>query len=791
MHRPNAKLVYQLEGIEVDLTRGCLTVKGQEHYLRQQAFDVLRFLLENRQRLVTKEDLMEGIWHGVSVTDNALVQCVTEIRKAIGDDSHNPRFIRTVPKIGYRFIGHVEERGVEVLSAQGGGTAASVSDNQSLEPVPLDSMGADLLRKGIQRSYGKLAAFLGFVGTGALVYLWLMYRPFDLPRAETVLPNLPGKKAIAVMYFENESARPEFDWLREGLADMFITDLARNNNLTVLSRQQLHLLMERIGHKSTEKVRLDEALEIASRSRAAEVILGHFAALGDEVRLDVQVHDAQNGRLMAADSVVVGRPEEILSQVDLLAIRLASRLGDASSDSPPPASLLPAMTNNLEAYRYYSLGVEKAQAFENSQAIRLLRKAIDLDPQFAMAYARIGYAYAVTDFVPEKGTPYLEKAFQLSDRLTEKDKLYLTSWYAIARGDYPSAIQTSRRIIALYPSEIEAYWRLGRLLHGEEQPEEAVRVLQLGLTVDPGAKELYNGLGINYLVVGRYDDAIRALQRYVELAPREPNAYDSLGMSYQQSGRYEQAIAVYSKAVALDSEFEPAIIHLGDTYFQQGRYRDAITQYERYIAVTRSDVARGLGYSNIAHVYLSEGNLSRAAWAARNEMKYAPGSVWNALRIAMARNDVRHVRVLEQKLFGQWPYSERGARTDLRSLDYIRGYLKLKGDGAGEEAVEFFKEALHHLPPTSGIELHEDCLANAYLELGRLDEAIGEYRRILRVNANYPLAAFHLAQAYERKGERDQARSFYELFLQNWKQADANVQQIREANEALSRLRLN
>ncbi|PYX77991.1 MAG: hypothetical protein DMG70_33210, partial [Acidobacteria bacterium] len=135
----------------------------------------------------------------------------------------------------------------------------------------------------------------------------------------------------------------------------------------------------------------------------------------------------------------------------------------------------------------------------------------------------------------------------------------------------------------------------------------------------------------NYLALGRYDEAIRAHRHYVELAPLEPNAHDSLGMSYQRCGRYDQAIEEYAGAVALDAEFEPAIIHLGDAYFQQGRYREAIHQYQRYIEVTRSDVAHALGYSNIGHVYLSKGNLPRAEWAAQNEVKYAPGSVWNSL----------------------------------------------------------------------------------------------------------------------------------------------------------------
>ena len=105
--------------------------------------------------------------------------------------------------------------------------------------------------------------------------------------------------------------------------------------------------------------------------------------------------------------------------------------------------------------------MEKAQALHNTEAIALLEKAVALDPQFAMAHARIGYVYAVTWGLADKGKPHLEKAFQLSDRLTEKDKLYITAWYAIANLDYPGAAQMFRQVIAEYPLEIEAYWRLG------------------------------------------------------------------------------------------------------------------------------------------------------------------------------------------------------------------------------------------------------------------------------------------------------------------------------------------
>lgn len=101
--------IYRLDGIEIDTAQACLKRDGNEQHLRQQAFQVLIYLLENPQRLITKNELIEAIWQDTAVTDNALEQCLAEIRKVLGDDSRNPRFIKTVPRAGYRFIGPLEE----------------------------------------------------------------------------------------------------------------------------------------------------------------------------------------------------------------------------------------------------------------------------------------------------------------------------------------------------------------------------------------------------------------------------------------------------------------------------------------------------------------------------------------------------------------------------------------------------------------------------------------------------------------------------------------------------------
>ncbi|MBV9158885.1 MAG: tetratricopeptide repeat protein [Acidobacteriaceae bacterium] len=760
----SGKSIYRFGDIEVDSSRACVRKGGKEQYIRQQSFHLLLYLLEERERVVPKEELIEHFWGSTAVTDNALTQCIADIRKVLGDDSRHPRFVKTIPKAGYGFIGTVEVEQLEVHSE-----------------AHAQPRGPELAPK----SWRRLAAMVAVLAalTGILVTI-LIARSRE-QRLEITLPPIPGKKTVAVMYFENQSRRADLNWLREGLADMFITAMARSDRVTVLSRYQLQLLLQRIDHQPGSEIHLDEALEIARRSHAETIVLGSFAPLGDGFLVNVQVHEAVRGRLLTADRFTTSRPAEILGQIDVLSLKLTSELGVAPSQGTTRASLTELMTKDFEAYRYYSLGVSRAQNFENSEAIALLQKAIQRDPQFAMAYARIGYAYSVTDFMPEKGRPYLEKAFQLSDRLTEKDRLYVASWYAIAREDYSTAIRTLREILAQYPTEIEAYARLARLLYREEQAQEAISVLQAGLAADPDEADLYNVLGICFLGLKRYEDAIASHERYVELSPKEPNAHDSLGMSYQQSGRYPEALAEYRAALLLNPKFEPAIIHLGDLYSQQGRYEEAVRQYSRYIEVTQSDTARGVAYGSIAQVYRKKRDLRLAEEAARNELRWAPGAVWDSLLFAVDRGDKAKASVLKERLFENRPYPERGVRQELRSHDYYLGMLALK-EGRSAEALARFKDALHHFPPSSGLDLYEDCLANGYLQSGQTEAAIEEYERILHLNPNYPLLQYHLAQAYERKSERDRARTEYTRFLQIWKDADEDIPEVMDARKRVT-----
>ena len=754
------KQIYRFADIEVDLSRNCLRRGNKEEHLRKKTFSILVYLIRERGRVVTKEELFATAWKDTAVTDGVLLHCIKEIRQALGDDSHRPRFIKTVPKTGYRFIGEVREEFQSPVKESE--EQRTKNDGRKMNSQSA-SKNRRLVLAGILVSVAALA-FLGFLGRSS----WKQ-------SAEVVLPIAPGKRSVAIMFFENQSKNTKLDWLREGIADMLISNLSRSEKLIVLNRQQLRLLLERSEYKTGDGINLEKALEIARKSRAEALIVGSFATLGEKTRLDAQIYEVKSGELLTTESLTVERAEQILTEIDGLSMRLAVHLGAGDRER---MKIDEVMTDNLEAYRYYSLAVEKAQAFHTNEAIEFLEKAVSLDPQFAMAYARLGYIHTVVRVDEgERGKPFLEKAFALSHRLTERDKLYIQAWYAMANKDREATIQNLHEIIARFPSDTETYFRLGNLLRHQGQTEEAIEVYERGITFDPEAQNIYNGLGFCYSELARYDEAIAAHRRYAQLAPAEPNAYDSLGITLTEAGRYTEAHDTLNRALDLKPDFHFANLHLGDVYFRRGKYREAIKQFERYLQLAPTDWDKAIGYNRLALLYAQKGDLIRAEKFARGESKFK--QYRSAFLIALARNDLQTAENLKEN-FSRLPNSA----AESKQFAYFEGYYAQK-TGRHEAAFAQFKRVTNEPPfiwNNDGIPTM-DCLGNAFLQAGRFDEAIAEYERILQMNAYYPLARFHLAQAFERKGQIEKARENYRLFLETWKDADADIPEIIAAKK--------
>jgi tetratricopeptide (TPR) repeat protein/DNA-binding winged helix-turn-helix (wHTH) protein len=741
---------------------GLIAPDGQEIYLRPKAFQTLLFLLEQRHRVVTKDEIVARVWPDTAVTDDGLVQCIVEIRRLLGDDARQGRFVRTLPKSGYRFVGDVD-----VITP-----GARDLEPEAKSDVPSERVADVPARTRFSARTLMLAAAAVAVTIAAGAYLGQDRGTAGALAADDLANTEPQRSRVAVMFLENESRTPELDWLREGLPDMLVTGLSRSRELAVVDRQQLELLLDRAGHTPNESVAFAEAVTVAQRANLDHIIVGGFAKLGNTIRIDLRLHD-KTGRLVRTEALTIDTPGDLLKQVDLLSWRLAQQFGETSPVAPAPATML---TNNLEAYRYYSLGVTQANHYHNVEAIDLLTKATELDPEFAMAYGRIGYAYGVTGAQIERARPYLTKAYQLAHRLSERDRLQVEAWNAIVHLDYAQASRPLAELIRRYPLEVEPYVRLGMILAGELKFDEAVRTLQQGLAADPESTDLWNRIGGVYGESGRYEEAIAAHQKYVALQPEEANAYDSLGGSFYIAGRHAEAIQALERARQLNPDFEVVWVHLGNTYVHMGQYAKAEQAYRKYLASAKADNERRRGYTALAVLAQRRGRLKEAVSLMEQSRPVLPFGLDVPIRIEAGEPLDR----IEASLREPVDTPNRGSRLGNRVLLHAKGMLALRRGNAAE-AIAHFQAALRDRGVLWQADWLEDGLANAYLMLGRFEDASAEYQRLIQRHPRYPLAHYRLAQAFEGMGRADLAKRAYEEFLRVWANADPDLREIKDA----------
>ena len=738
--------VYRFDGFEIDPSRASFVKDGVEQRLRPKTFSLLIHLLEHRDRVISKEEFFSELWAGVAVTDDALTQCVSELRKVLGDDPRNPRYLRTIPKQGFLFIGTVEE--VEVEAAPAVVLAAAVP-------------------WWWRRRVWMAAVFCAAALLG-VVFVWRPWTKLSAGASD-------GRLSVAVMMFENRTGRQDLEWMREALPDMLIGSLARSAKLSLLPREQIVDLEQRTK-TAGGRVGLENALGMARKSRAQAFVLGAYTVLGEAMRLELRVFQTSDGRLLASEALTVDRQDDLLTRFEGLAMRTAVAL-HAPLPSSRTGAAAEARTTSLEAYRLYTLGVDRADHFRHSEAVALFERALEIDPNFYMASARIGYTHAFIRGLGKAGLPYLQKALEQASWMNARDRLFVEAWRSFAEGDVAGAIARYQRIVREYPNEITAYVALARLLRGEKRLEEGRDMLQRALALDPDWADAHNLLAGIQFGLGQKESALVSAIRYTELNPEEPNSHDSLGVILHRMGQYQEAIQSYRQALALKPDFDIAMIHLGNTLVHLGRYREAVTQYRQFGDTTKTDEQKARSKDAIAWVLWKSGNADGAL----QEVAYEP------LRqvILLEKQPTKTAPVQVDALIPT-EFNSRGARPSRRLDLVLRGLLYLNGQHNGELAIREMQAALRELPLYYAQSDLEDCLGETYLKLGKNDEAAAEYRRVLGLHPNLAMGHYGLALALDNQRERESARSEFRKFLEVWKDADRDLPQYLDA---VSRLR--
>lgn len=340
----SASNVYRIEDIEVCASQCRVFKDGAERHLRKQAFDVLLYLLRQHERAVGREELIRSVWRGAAVTDDSIGQCISEIREALGDSSRQPRYIKTLPKIGYQFIAPVT--GPETSGLAEAPTFPSNDNSQrpEIDPGVPEVPAYKTVGVPLRRFDGRTSLVLVF--SAFLIFILIIFvlvsrnRVSGAPKTTAAAAPVFPRRSIAVLGFSNLSGRPEDAWLSTAFSDWLSTELAAGEQLrTVLpetvAQKQAELQLPRSGFPSG----LD--LNRIGRQLGADLILsGAYAKLNGgpngQLRLDLRLQDTRTGETVAAFSES-GRESQLFNLVSQAGHALRPARRPRSDKRPGPS----------------------------------------------------------------------------------------------------------------------------------------------------------------------------------------------------------------------------------------------------------------------------------------------------------------------------------------------------------------------------------------------------------------------------------------------------------------------
>lgn len=394
-----------------------------------------------------------------------------------------------------------------------------------------------------------------------------------------------GAGSVAVLPLTNRTGADSLDWLGPGIADMLTTNLAQLDGLRVVSAQRLLDLLRQAGREETDAIPDDLALQIASQSGVRTLVRGSFMAVGDTVRLDVQLIDLEDGTVAAAEQA---RGSDVFALVDDVSARLSGRMLGASFRPTELTPVTQLATGNLEAYREYQEGLLAERRFLNEQALVHYRRAVELDSAFAMAWLRLG----MLANTQQERLFALQQADLNKAKATDRDRYMIEAMFAVnTAGDFETADSLLLQMIERYPDEKDARYQLGVFYDQTDRDDEARAVIEEAVALDP-----YYAPGINHLayLAGRRGDSIGAdtlSRRYLELEPDQANPLDSRGEILEMIGRHEEAREAFRAAIAVEPGFLASYEHLVRSYLRQGDSEGARAALAGYMSTPDPDAA--------------------------------------------------------------------------------------------------------------------------------------------------------------------------------------------------------
>jgi TolB-like protein/DNA-binding winged helix-turn-helix (wHTH) protein len=527
--------LYRFGQFVLDPGRRTLARADSPVSLTPKAFDVLLFLAQNPNRLVTKEELLQAVWGNTFVEEGNLTQYISHLRKALGDNSEDARLIVTIARKGYQFAANVtvaeaadtaKQATVQISTAEG-----SQTDTQPALVSPADEAVPKTPK------YWRNAAVMGASAILLVVVGFASWR-----RSSGMTPRRPQRIMLAVLPFQNLTGDPNKEYLADGLTEETISQLGRLNpeQLGVIARTSV------MGYKHK-----DERLDQIGRELSVQYVLenslresgGHLRLTTQLIQVKDQTHLwAQDYDYQAKD--ILNVQEDVAKAVAReMRVRLTSQQNSELTQSHP---INPEAFDAYLQGRYY---FERDSAKDTEMAAKYFERATQLDPSYALAWVGLSRArkwQAVTGLIPaEEGNRLarqaVERALALNPNLAEAHAQMGRIKQQIDF-DWTGADASYRRAVELEPESPETVgWMalsaadLGRL-------DEALQLAHRALDLDPLNAHSWGVLGEIEFLGGKLDDAEKDLKKAHELRPDDFNSSVFLSMIYVMQGRPQDAL---------------------------------------------------------------------------------------------------------------------------------------------------------------------------------------------------------------------------------------------------------
>jgi len=705
--------------------------------------------------------------------------------------------------------GHVSVTGSSVVEAASSGTVAAAPDSgRSVAPpssasVPVaasSSSGAAVqpaASPALPGSTGQklmIPAVVAVVVAG-LIVAGLYFRSRSQMAAEKAAP-LTAKDTIVLADFANTTGDVVFD---DALKQALAVELGQSPFLNVLSDRKVSETLGMMGRPANQRITMDVGRELCLRTGSKALLSGTISTLGSHYLIDLSAVACGTGDTLAKDQGEAASKEEVLKTLSRTSASLRTKLGESLPSVQKFEVPIEATTSSLEALKSYSMGITVGREKGDAPSIPFLKRAVEQDPNFPMAYAGLAISYNNLG-QPSLAIEYATKAYELRDKVTEREKMRITADYYRATGQLEKEAQTYELWIANYPNDSVPY----------------------------------NNLGANYSFMGRYDKTLAESLEAQRLEPNDVILAGNVGEAYLYLNRFEEAETSFDQALArkLDGGYLHLYLHYlaflkGDSvqmeqqvawgagkpgdedlllsaesdsyayYGQLGQARDFSRRAVDSAIRSDSKETAALWQVNAALREAEFGNAAEARQGVAAALALAPGrdvKVFAALTLARIGETARSKALVDdlEKNYGS------NSVLKLYWLPTVKAAIELsKGDSA--QVFRILEAAapyeLGSPPPLQIGTLYPAYLrGQAYLLAHNGNAAAAEFQKLLDhrgivVNSvTASIAHLQIARAFAMAGDAAKAKAAYQGFVSSWREADADIPVLKEAKAEFAKV---